>query len=136
MSNEYKIYRGLSADELTLLDTVPAGAQEVLVSQSAGTRYWYGLRAVSSADVEEHNTHVLCRAEIDAAGQLLPTALPAGDPAWYVKKSTWQATLRASLEERATSTTGTCTRKIIGLSKLLTPNIPAALFTHIPITRT
>jgi len=34
------------------------------------------LRAVSSADVEEHNTHVLCRAEIDDAGQLLPAALP------------------------------------------------------------
>ncbi|MCD4823583.1 MAG: hypothetical protein K8S55_03180 [Phycisphaerae bacterium] len=72
----YNIYRGLTQDDMTLVAAPRSGVTEVDISQPGDTAYWYKITAVSAAGVEEHNTHVMCLADIDEADELQPSPLP------------------------------------------------------------
>jgi hypothetical protein len=79
----WRVYHGLGGTEAIDYDApvalAPLGSESVSVSLSAapGQRHFFAARAVSAAGVEEQNTHAVCCAQVDEAGELLPAPLAA-----------------------------------------------------------
>jgi len=78
----YLFYRGVglpaNIDYSTPVGYAPPGATQIAIHDSGispGRRVWFGLRAVSSSQLEETNCHVVACAELDAGDALLPAPL-------------------------------------------------------------
>ena len=82
---QLRIYHGLgSAEEIDYATPVAVAGEDdtyvsLLLAMAAGDRHFLGARAVSVAGIEEQNTHVVCWAEVDQAGSLLPPPLARPD---------------------------------------------------------
>ena len=93
-SGGYNVYRGLGGIEgidweNPIAYLVP-GPNSITLAQdlSPGQRYIYAVRAVSSAGIEERNTHVIAYANTDEQGILLPAPLTRPkDPTVEVQQS-------------------------------------------------
>ena len=79
----YNIYSGLSAEDLALVDTVPAGVGEFTVAQANSTVRYYKITAVTAAGLESDGAATI-RVEKLADGTIItdrPNALLDARPA-------------------------------------------------------
>ena len=79
----YKVYRGIGGSESIDWQNHIAYTRHdqtnltIPLQLTTGQRHIFGVRAVSQAGVEEHNSTVLAYAEVDTQGDLLPQGLSA-----------------------------------------------------------
>jgi hypothetical protein len=79
----YRIYHGLGDSgniDYTSPIALAAGdspTASLVLPLAYGQRHFLAARAVSPVGVEEQNTHVVCCAEVDSSGRLLPPPLAA-----------------------------------------------------------
>jgi hypothetical protein len=81
----YDIFRGIASpaaiDWVSPVASIPAGTGQAVLAglgHEIGVQYWYGIRTVSEAGIEECGTQAVACVELDAEGQLLspPLARP------------------------------------------------------------